>query len=306
MGDRSERAKDFARRCSILRRVGNVLRLVLPDNVIPTVLETLGFLEGELVDISGLTGSFRDLNGQYEISSVAPGFGLAGADPGSYLIEVPSQGADIAAATLAGVNLCLSEGRVVAQFGSSGDVGGLGTNVFGYIGGQLFPNAGGGGGGSLAIFDEGILVDPAVTTLDFIGAGVTASSAGAGAVDVTIPGGGGGAPVDAEYVVLSLDGTLTDERVLTAGTGLALVDAGAGSTVTLSVDATLAEILGNGNATGGNDIVVSSADRIVGATDLVLDPGAGRRRQCHPRWVDVAFSRWGFGRSASYEWERGY
>lgn len=49
-----------------------------------------------------------------------------------------------------------------------------------------------------------------------------------------IPGPGGGAPTDAEYVVLSANGSLSDERVLTAGTGISIVDGGAGNTVTIS------------------------------------------------------------------------
>lgn len=61
-------------------------------------------------------------------------------------------------------------------------------------------------------------------------------------------GGGGGAPANAEYVVLSLDATLTDERVLTAGTGIALVDGGAGGLVTLNVDLTLQEAYDNAPA----------------------------------------------------------
>jgi hypothetical protein len=258
-----------------IERVGGVLRLVIPDNVIPTILDSVGFLVGEPVAITGLTGAYRDLNGTYVISAASPGEGLAGAAVGSYLVEVPSPGADIASTTLAGVNLCLTEGRVTSQFNSNGDVGGLGSNVFGYIGGQLFPNAGGGGGGAVSVFDEGVLVDAAVTSFDFIGAGVTASSAGPGAVDITVPGGGGGAPVNAEYLVLSADATLTDERVFTAGTGLSAVDGGAGGNYTLSVSLTLAQLLANGNTTGGNDIVVSSGDTIVGQTDLVLSPGAG-------------------------------
>ena len=60
-------------------------------------------------------------------------------------------------------------------------------------------------------------------------------------------GGGGGAPTNAEYVVMSLDATLTDERVLTAGSGITIVDGGAGSTVTISVDvATLNPLLDHG------------------------------------------------------------
>lgn len=47
-------------------------------------------------------------------------------------------------------------------------------------------------------------------------------------------GGGGGAPTDAQYVCLANDGTLSAERVLTAGEGIDLTDAGAGSTITIS------------------------------------------------------------------------
>lgn len=47
-------------------------------------------------------------------------------------------------------------------------------------------------------------------------------------------GGGGGAPTDATYVTLSTDATLDNERVLTAGEGIDLTDAGAGSTITVS------------------------------------------------------------------------
>jgi hypothetical protein len=50
-------------------------------------------------------------------------------------------------------------------------------------------------------------------------------------------GGGGGAPTNAQYVVLAADATLTDERILTAGGGITIVDGGAGNPVTVSVDA---------------------------------------------------------------------
>jgi len=59
------------------------------------------------------------------------------------------------------------------------------------------------------------------------------------------PVAGGFAPNDAEYVVLALNATLTDERVLTPGVGLALVDGGAGGLVTLNVDLTLQEAYDN-------------------------------------------------------------
>ncbi len=43
-----------------------------------------------------------------------------------------------------------------------------------------------------------------------------------------------GAPTDATYVVLSANGTLTDERVITQGDGISIQDAGAGSSLTIS------------------------------------------------------------------------
>ena len=77
------------------------------------------------------------------------------------------------------------------------------------------------------------------------------------AANATITG-GGGAPTDAEYVVLSVDGTLTDERVLTPGVGLgALVDAGAGSTVTLNVDGVLEDLDTLGAPTADGEIIVA-------------------------------------------------
>lgn len=53
-------------------------------------------------------------------------------------------------------------------------------------------------------------------------------------------GGGGGAPTDATYLTLGTNGTLSKERVLTEGTGIDFVDAGAGSTLTVRIDPTYA------------------------------------------------------------------
>ena len=84
------------------------------------------------------------------------------------------------------------------------------------------------------------------------------------------PGGGGGAPTNAEYVVLSLDATLTDERVLTAGAGLTLTDGGAGGNVTLDVGA------GTGIVVNANDVQLDLADnRNIDHSAVVLTAGAG-------------------------------
>jgi len=63
-------------------------------------------------------------------------------------------------------------------------------------------------------------------------------------LEVGAGGGGGGAPTNAQYVVMTANGTLTQERVLTAGNGVTITDNGAGSTVV--IDAT-----GSPNLDGG-------------------------------------------------------
>lgn len=75
------------------------------------------------------------------------------------------------------------------------------------------------------------------------------------AADVAIAA-SGGAPTDAEYVVLSADATLTDERVLTAGDGIDITDGGAGAAVTIDTDL---------KANGGV---------VIEATELAVDLGA--------------------------------
>ena len=60
---------------------------------------------------------------------------------------------------------------------------------------------------------------------------------------VASPGGSGagGAPTDATYVTLSTNATLSNERVLTQGSGITITDAGAGSTVTIATNSASAQ-----------------------------------------------------------------
>lgn len=62
-------------------------------------------------------------------------------------------------------------------------------------------------GAALAILDEGSLVDAATVAIDFVGAGVTATSTGAGSVEVTIPGAAFPPASQVGQVVFSVDGT---------------------------------------------------------------------------------------------------
>lgn len=75
------------------------------------------------------------------------------------------------------------------------------------------------------------------------------------------------APVGAQYVTLAADSTLTNERVLTAGTGITVTDAGAGGNVTVATSAILPTVID----AKGDLLVGTAADTVarlaVGATD---------------------------------------
>lgn len=83
---------------------------------------------------------------------------------------------------------------------------------------------------------------------------------------------GSGAPTDATYVALSTNGTLTNERVLTGSTaltgpGILLTDAGAGSTVTVSVPNETWGVL-------GADVTVNNSTVLVNATGVLCAIGS--------------------------------
>jgi hypothetical protein len=87
------------------------------------------------------------------------------------------------------------------------------------------------------------------------------------------PSGGSGAPSDAQYVVLALNGTLTDERVLTEGDGLQITDGGAGGNVTLLTQTRLGITVGGGantftNLGAGPTVFTNTTGKDYGASDL--------------------------------------
>ena len=76
---------------------------------------------------------------------------------------------------------------------------------------------------------------------------------------------GGGAPTDAQYITLALDGDLSAERVLTSSTGIHLVDGGANGNVTVSV---------SGATTSQSGIVQLQDSATDGTTDKAITPNA--------------------------------
>ncbi len=109
-------------------------------------------------------------------------------------------------------------------------------------------------------------------------------------------GGGGGAPTNASYVVISLDATLSDERVLAVGTGLQLTDGGAGGNATLApandlaaleamaangiVTRTASETYALRTVTAGTDVSVSNGDGVSGNPTISLPSTVATNARC--------------------------
>ncbi len=92
---------------------------------------------------------------------------------------------------------------------------------------------------------------PIRSTIDFIGASITDDLQN-DRTQVTYGGGGGAAPVNATYIVVSLNGSLTAERVLVAGDGLTSTDGGANGNFTLDVGA------GTGLTVGASSVGITN------------------------------------------------
>ena len=98
-------------------------------------------------------------------------------------------------------------------------------------------------------------------------------------------GGGSGAPTDAEYVVMALNGTLSNERNLTAGSRISITDGGAGGNVTIAADASpVTSLVAGTNVTlspvsGLGDVTINAATSpvtsLVAGTNISLSPASG-------------------------------
>ena len=82
--------------------------------------------------------------------------------------------------------------------------------------------------------------------------------------------GGAGAPTDAQYVTLATDGDLSGERVLTAGTGITVSDAGAGSTVTVASTITQGAVA-SGTPSDNEVAVWTNSTTLEGDANLTWD-----------------------------------
>jgi hypothetical protein len=88
-------------------------------------------------------------------------------------------------------------------------------------------------------------------------------------------GASSGAPTASQYVTLATDGTLANERVLTAGTGIAFTDGGAGSTLTVAADGANIGSLSAANISAGTLAVARGGTNLTAAADDEVMVGNG-------------------------------
>lgn len=105
---------------------------------------------------------------------------------------------------------------------------------------------------------------PLRAKLNFEGASLT-DDLDNDAISVSIGGGAGAAPKNATYIVVSLNGTLTQERTFANGTGITHTDGGAGGNFTVALDTSsnrnidhsAVTLTAGTGLTGGGDITAS-------------------------------------------------
>jgi hypothetical protein len=225
---------------------GSNITLAVNDSVVATVSGT-HFSENITVVGTGsfefgISGSLTTLVDGRSYIAAGSNITVASASNGQVVISSTGGGgapADAQYLVLA-ADLTLSDERVfVAGTGLSLADGGAGGNATLSINDSVVATVSGTTFTGATLHNAGIsgsltrLVDE--TSYLVAGTNITIASASNGQITISSTG-GGGAPIDAQYVVLATDLTLSDERALVAGTGLSLADGGAGGNATLTIN----------------------------------------------------------------------
>jgi hypothetical protein len=93
-------------------------------------------------------------------------------------------------------------------------------------------------------------------------AGNVLTSTGTAWVSSAVPGGGNGAPITAEYVLVSSNANLTSGRILTAGANVTITDNGAGNSIVIAAS--------GGGGGGGNMTLLGALEPTSGSTSISI------------------------------------
>lgn len=148
-----------------------------------------------------------------------------------------------------------------------------------------------------------------VGIIEFAGAGSVSVffDDSAGLVTVsgsTGAGGGGGAPVGSSYVTMSSDGDLTNERVLTAGDGISLVDGGGNSTATIGLSS-----IGSpgfyGSSSGYLQLEINEFGQVTGITSGTIQIDVSQINNHTENIQDIVGAMWDDGATVDFTYDDG-
>lgn len=205
---------------------------VIPDDVIAIATGTTN------IDLS----SFGTLSGTWKVTIVDGGGGPIGADANATYLVLSNTGSltNERALTL-GTGLRSTDGGAGGNYTLS-----ISDSVVATLTGSKFTGEVEfyqGLSGSLTSLIDG-------TSYLVAGPNVTITSASNGSVIISSTGGTTSAPLNAQYLVVSSNGSLTDERAIAAGTGLVGTDSGANNSYTLAINDSIVATVSGATFTG--------------------------------------------------------
>ena len=217
--------------------------LEINDSIVATVSGTT--FTGATIHQAGLSGSLTQLSDGTSYLVAGDNVTITSQSNGSITISSVDTQADTYWDSTTNGSIFTTGSVAIPGSESVDSPSDKGTDVFFYVSGSLNSS-------DVSLFGGDVITSGSVsgllglsgsltqltdgTSYLIAGSNVEITSASNGAVTISAPTAGGGAPTNAQYVTLALNATLTDERVLTSGTGIDIVDGGANSNVTLNID----------------------------------------------------------------------
>jgi hypothetical protein len=244
---------------------------------------------------AGLSGSLTKLADDSDYLKAGANIALTTESNGSVTIATTGLAPAGASYLTLGLNGALTNERVFTMgTGLVSTDGGLGGNYTVGINNSVVATISGSTFTGAVKFNEGLSgsLTKLVDGSDYLKAGanvtLTTESNGSVTIAATVPT---SAPVGASYLTLGYDGTLTNERLLTMGTGLLSTDGGANGAYTLSVNNGVVATISGSTFTGAvkfNEGLSGSLTQLVDGTSYIRAGAAITVTTGSGGWIEIA------------------